>query len=156
MIEIKQKPEHNNASVSIAIVVSEFNTDITAALLSGALKRLIALGVDEGRITVVYVPGAIEIPLIAQRLLETKSHAAVIALGVVIRGDTNHYDYVCNQVSDGCQRVALDTKLPVVFGVLTVDNEQQAKERVGGKEGHKGIEAADTALTMHHLLQQIF
>jgi 6,7-dimethyl-8-ribityllumazine synthase len=97
----------------------------------------------------------VEIPLVAQSLAKTGRFAAIICLGAVIRGETGHYDYVCGQVSDGCQRVALDNDLPIIFGVLTTDNEEQALDRVGGRHGHKGREAADTAVTMISLLCQI-
>lgn len=137
-----------NSYMKIAIVVAEFNADITEKLLAGALSRLIEVGVDENHIHVIKVPGAVEIPLVAKLLAQQKKYHAIICLGAVIRGDTDHYDYVCQQVSNGCQRVMLDFDLPVLFGVLTTDNEEQALERVGGKHGHKGMDCADAAVAM--------
>ena len=133
---------------NIAIIVSEFNQAITSKLLSGALERLQARGVAKDHIHVVHVPGAVEIPLTAQLLAKSKKYAAIICLGAVIRGDTDHYDYVCQQVSNGCQKVMLEQELPVIFGILTTNTVEQAEDRVGGKEGHKGHDAADAALVM--------
>lgn len=131
-----------------AIVCSEFNELISAKLLQGAHERLIELGVAADNITVVKVPGAVEIPFAAQLLAKSKNYAAIICVGAVIRGETGHYDYVCEQVSQGCQRIMLDYAIPVIFGVLTTDTERQAEDRVGGRVGHKGREAADTAIAM--------
>lgn len=141
-------------NTQIAIVVSEFNQEITKKLLEGALLRLSQLGVDEKQLKVVHVPGAVEIPLTAKLLARSKKYAAVICLGAVIRGDTTHYDYVCQQVSAGCQRVMLELEIPIVFGVLTTEDEQQAYDRVGGKEGHKGMDAADVAVRMIAITQE--
>src|SRR5262249_4934638 len=102
----------------------------------------------------VWVPGAIEIPIMVQRLAKTTRYEAIIALGAVIRGETTHYDYVCQQVSYGCQRLALDYNLPVIFGVLTTDTEEQALDRVGGQHGHKGRDAVDTAIEMVKVLRK--
>lgn len=140
---------------NVAIVRSRFNEGITDKLLAGALQRLTELGFSAAQITAVDVPGAVELPLIAQRFAQTKKYQAIIALGAVIRGETTHYDYVCEQASQGCQQVMLTYDLPVVFGVLTTENEQQALDRVGGKHGHKGVEAADVAVEMVRLLQTI-
>lgn len=141
------------SELSIAVVVSLFNEEITALLLEGALQRLNELGVEERNLKIVKVPGAIEIPLTAKFLAKSRKYQAVICLGAVIRGETSHYDYVCSQVSEGCQRVMMDYELPVIFGVLTTENEEQAKERVGGKHGHKGRDAADAAVHMVATLQ---
>jgi 6,7-dimethyl-8-ribityllumazine synthase len=138
----------------IAIVVSQFNPSITHALLTGTLKRLNTHGINEEHIKVVHVPGAIEIPLTAKRLAQSKQFAAIICLGAIIRGDTDHYDYVCQQVSYGCMQVMLETDTPLVFGILTTKNVKQARARIGGKEGHKGEDAADTAIAMAKLMQQ--
>lgn len=138
-----------------AIVVSEFNTDITSKLLSGALEQLQSKGVNSGCIDVIRVPGAVEIPLTAKLLAKTERYAAIICLGAVIRGDTDHYDYVCQQVSYGCQKVMLKYEVPVIFGVLTTNNEQQALDRVGGKEGHKGKDAADAAIAMVDVVNKV-
>jgi 6,7-dimethyl-8-ribityllumazine synthase len=132
--------------------MSEFNTEITSRLLEGAIKRLQALSSKEAHI--VRVPGAIEIPLMAQHLARSKHYDAIVALGAVIRGETTHYDYVCQQVSNGCQKVSLEHHLPVIFGILTTENELQALERTGGRQGHKGQEAIDAAFQMIHLLRQ--
>lgn len=137
----------------VAIVVSHFNIAITQKLLEGASARLHELGVENE--TVVWVPGAVEIPLIAQHLARSNRYHAIIALGAVIRGETSHYDYVCQQVSNGCQKVALESHLPIIFGVLTTDNEEQAHARIGGTHGHKGRESADAAYQMIALLGQL-
>ncbi|HVT62980.1 MAG TPA: 6,7-dimethyl-8-ribityllumazine synthase [Legionellaceae bacterium] len=139
----------------VALVVSEFNRDITLALQEGAVERLLKRGIAESNIMVVTVPGAIEIPLIVQRLALLKHYSAIIALGAVIRGETSHYDYVCQQVSQGCQQMALTYDIPVIFGVLTTESDAQAWDRLGGNFGHKGIEAADTALAMIQIGQQL-
>ncbi len=138
-----------------AIVVSEFNANITDELFNGAYHRLLEHGISEQDIYIANVPGAVEIPLVAKLLAETGKYKAIICLGAVIRGDTDHYDYVCDQVSMGCQRVMLDYNLPVIFGVLTTNNMQQALDRVGGKEGHKGIYSADAAIHMTALVAEI-
>jgi 6,7-dimethyl-8-ribityllumazine synthase len=145
----------NETTFSIAIVVSLFNEEITSLLLEGALERLKELGVKEKNITVVKVPGAIEIPLTAKLLAKSKKYQALICLGAVIRGETSHYDYVCAQVSEGCQQVMMAYELPVIFGVLTTENEEQAKARVGGSQGHKGREAAEAALHMVATLEAL-
>lgn len=143
------------SKISIALVVSRFNEEITQALMDGAIERLQERGIAEHALTLVEVPGAVEIPLTVKKLLQLGRFDAVIALGAVIRGDTTHYDYVCQQVSDGCQRVMLMHDVPVVFGILTTENEAQAWDRLGGSHGHKGRDAADCALSMHSILRQI-
>jgi 6,7-dimethyl-8-ribityllumazine synthase len=135
----------------IAVVASRFNDHVTKPLLEGALATLRELGLDE--VPVWWVPGAFEIPLVAQRL--AANHDAVVCLGAVIRGDTPHFDYVAGECASGLRQVALDTGTPVVFGVLTVDTLEQAHERVGGSEGHKGEEAARTAVEMVSVLRQV-
>lgn len=139
----------------MAIIVSLYNTEITDALLEGALSHLLKAGVASDDITIIKVPGAVEIPLVAKLLAKKGQYAVIIALGAVVRGETSHYDYVCEQVSRGCQEVALAFDIPVVFGVLTTENEEQAWERLGGEHGHKGIEAAECALAMHSIVQQL-
>lgn len=131
----------------IGVVTSRFNSSITEGLEMGCYQRLLDLGVRAEHIVRVRVPGAVEIPLAALKLLD-KDCDAVIALGAVIRGETTHYDYVCNSVERGCSEVMLRTKKPVVFGVLTTENEQQAEDRVGGAHGHKGKDAAEVAVEM--------
>jgi 6,7-dimethyl-8-ribityllumazine synthase len=144
-----------NHTSNIAIIVSDFNSHITEKLLEGALAHLWENGKIGDDITVVHVPGAVEIPLVAKALALTRQYAAIIALGAVIRGETGHYDFVCEQASQGCQKVMLDQLIPVIFGVLTTENEEQAQDRIGGKRGHKGREAAETALQMIRIMAAI-
>jgi len=139
----------------IAIIVSRFNSEITQRLSEGALARFKELKPELAAPPVYWVPGAVEIPLIAERLAGSGQYAAIICLGAVIRGETTHYDYVCQQVSYGCQRVALDHKLPVIFGVLTTEDEEQALARTGGAHGHKGRDAVDAAFEMIELCSTI-
>jgi 6,7-dimethyl-8-ribityllumazine synthase len=156
MQHIKADLNNSKTSFPIAIIVSKFNYEITHELLQGTLKRLTATyGFNEVDITVVEVPGAVEIPLIAKLLAKKNKYGAIITLGAVIRGETTHYDYVCQLVSEGCQRVTLEFDIPVVFGVLTTENEAQAWDRLGGNHGHKGADAADCALEMHSILKQL-
>lgn len=140
---------------NIAVVVSRFNEEITQKLQDGAISRLNELGFTAEQIQIVNVPGAVEIPITAQRLAKTKQYEAIIALGAVIQGETKHFDYVCQQVSYGCQHIALTYDIPVVFGVLTTDTVEQAYARVGGEYGHKGQEAADTAFELVKILREI-
>ena len=139
----------------IAIIVSRFNEEIVQRLLDGALERLAELNIPDDLITVIWVPGAVEIPIVAQRLARTENYEVIIALGCVIRGETNHYEYVCEQVSSGCQRVALSNNVPVVFAVLTTENDQQAMDRAGGSHGNKGRDAVDAAFEILAVLRQI-
>ncbi|HSW70671.1 MAG TPA: 6,7-dimethyl-8-ribityllumazine synthase, partial [Gammaproteobacteria bacterium] len=124
-------------------------------LLEGALKRLAEEAWSAEQIKIVQVPGAIEIPLIAKLLAKSNKYQALICLGAVIRGETNHYDCVCSQVSEGCRQVMMSYELPVIFGILTTENEEQARARVGGKQGHKGREAAEAALAMMQVMQSL-
>ena len=140
---------------AIALIVSRFNLDVTTALYQGAIQRLQEQGFAEHQITIAWVAGAIEIPIVAKQLAKQERYEALVALGAVIRGETSHYDYVCQQVSYGCQRVALECDIPVIFGVLTTENEQQALARCGGAEGHKGKDAIDTAIETVSVLRQI-
>lgn len=137
------------------IVVSRFNDFITKDLVAGCLDALTRHGADEKDITVVRVPGAFEIPSVAQKLAKAKSYDAVICLGTVIRGSTPHFDYIASEVSKGIASVSLDTGLPVIFGVITADTIEQAIERAGAKEGNKGRDAALSAIEMANLLAQI-
>jgi len=140
---------------SIAIVVSQFNQDVTGALLTGALQKLQELNIPQENIRVVKVPGAVEIPVTAKHLAKTGDYGAVICFGAVIYGETDHYDYVCQQVSYGCQRVALDTDVPVIFGVLTTKTRELALARAGGEHSNAGAECVDAALHMIKTLAQI-
>lgn len=143
-----------NQMSAIGVVVSEFNEPVTKKLHDGALAQLEARGVPKDAVSVFWVPGAVEIPLMLQTLARTGRYQALVALGAVIRGETGHYDYVCQQVSEGCQQVSLAHELPIAFGVLTTDNAQQALDRAGGAKGNKGAEAVDVVLRMLELIEQ--
>ena len=134
------------------IVVSRFNEFIGGKLLSGAIDELKRHGVDEANIDVVWCPGAFEIPLVAKKCANTGNYSAIITLGAVIKGSTSHYDYVCAEVSKGVASVSLETGIPVIFGVLTTDNIEQAIERSGTKAGNKGSDAAKSAIEMANLM----
>jgi 6,7-dimethyl-8-ribityllumazine synthase len=136
-----------------AIAVARFNHDITEQLLEGAEAMLRKH--DAAGVTIAWVPGAFELPLTAKRFASSGNVDAVICLGAVIRGETANFEYVAGEAASGITRAALDTEVPVIFGVLTVDNREQALERLGGKEGHKGEEAALTAIEMVSLLRRI-
>ena len=138
-----------------AIVVGRFNDFITSKLLAGSLDGLKRHGVNEADIDVAWVPGAYEIPLIAKKLAATGKYNAIIALGAVIRGSTSHYDYVCNEVAKGIASVSLTHEIPVIFGVLTTENIEQAIERAGTKSGNKGYDAALSAIEMANLVKLI-
>jgi 6,7-dimethyl-8-ribityllumazine synthase len=140
---------------SIGLVAGRFNELVTAKLVSGAREALIRHGVDETRITEVWVPGAFEIPMAAHRMASTGRFAALVALGCVIRGATAHFDYVCSACVQGVTQVSMQFGLPVTLGVLTTDTMDQALERAGGKAGNKGADAAAAALEMADLLQRI-
>lgn len=135
-----------------AAVVSRFNEFISGRLLGGAKDALVRHGVAEENLDVAWVPGAFEIPLVAKKLAQTGEYAAVICLGAVIRGATPHFDYVAAEVSKGIAAVSLDTGVPVIFGVITADNLEQAIERAGTKSGNKGFDAAVAAIEMANLV----
>ena len=141
--------------VRFAVVASRFNELVTQRLLDGALDTLARHGVADDRVTVAWCPGAFEIPVVAKALAASGGYDAVICLGDVIRGATAHFDHVAGGVASGVQRAALDTGVPVLFGVLTVDTIEQALERAGTKAGNKGAEAAIGALEMVSLLRQL-
>ena len=138
----------NGAGMRIGIVVSEWNNEITGALLNGAIKTLLENGVTENDILVSYVPGSFELTTGSQFLCEDKSIDAVIALGCVIQGETRHFDFICDAVAHGITNVALKYNKPVIFGLLTTNTQQQAIDRSGGKHGNKGDEAGITAIKM--------
>jgi len=138
-----------------AIVVSRFNEFITNKLLSGAVDCLVRHGADEGKITVVWVPGACEITQAAKKISKSGKYAAIICLGAVIRGQSSHYDYVCQQVSRGIAQINYDSDTPAVFGVLTCETLEQAVERAGTKMGNAGADAATTAMEMANLMEQL-
>jgi 6,7-dimethyl-8-ribityllumazine synthase len=134
-------------SLRVAVVVARFNSEITERLHAAAVARLIQLGVPLASIVTSWVPGAFEIPLMAKAHLRAGADA-VLALGCVIRGETTHYESVCNAVERGCTMVQLEFARPVVFGVVTTENVEQARDRAGGRHGNKGAEAADVAIEM--------
>lgn len=138
-----------------AIIVGRFNEFIGNKLLDGALDGLRRHGVQDSEIDILYVPGAFEMPIVAKKCADSKKYDSVICLGAVIRGATSHYDYVCAEVSKGIANVSLNTGIPVIFGVLTTDNIEQAIERAGTKAGNKGYEAALSAIEMVNLLEEI-
>lgn len=141
--------------LKFAIVISRFNELIGNKLLSGAMDALVRHGAADGEITVAWVPGAFEIPMVAQKLASSGKYNAVICLGAVIRGATPHFDYVAAEVSKGIAKVGLDTGMPVIFGVLTTDTIEQAVERAGAKAGNKGWDAAVAAIEMANLAKAL-
>ena len=141
--------------IKVGIVAARFNQFIVSKLLEGALDGLIRHDVSEDDIEVAYVPGAFEIPLIAAKMARSGKFDAVICLGAVIRGATSHYDYVCNEVSKGIAAITLETGIPVMFGVLTTENIEQAIERAGSKAGNKGYDCALGAIEMVNLIREM-
>ena len=139
----------------VGIVASRFNSFIVEKLLEGAVDGLVRHGVEENHITACWVPGAFESPLTAQKMAQSNKYDAVICVGAVIRGSTSHYDYVCNEVSKGIAAVGLQTGKPVLFGVVTTENIEQAIERSGSKAGNKGYDCALAAIEMVNLMGQI-
>ncbi|MCC0638028.1 MULTISPECIES: 6,7-dimethyl-8-ribityllumazine synthase [unclassified Clostridioides] len=139
--------------LKIGIINSRFNEFITSKLLSGAQDCLLRHDVTQENIEVVWVPGAFEIPLVAQKMSKSGKYDAIICLGCVIRGATSHYDYVCSEVSKGIAKVSLDNELPVIFGIVTTENIEQAIERAGTKAGNKGYDCAMNALEMANLFK---
>jgi 6,7-dimethyl-8-ribityllumazine synthase len=138
----------------LAIVVSRFNSFITERLLSGALDALGRAGADEKRIEIVRVPGSFEIPVAAKRLAQTGRYDALVTLGCIIRGETQHFEYISAEVTRGIQLAAIETGVPIAFGVLTTDDLEQAIDRAGAKSGNKGAEAALSAVEMANLLKR--
>ena len=143
------------AGMKVAVVASRFNEIIVKKLLDGAVDGLVRHGVKEEDITAVWVPGAFEIPLLADKLASSGNYDAIIAVGAVIRGATSHYDYVCNEVSKGVAQVGLKTGVPVLFGVITTENIEQAIERAGSKAGNKGYDCAISAVEMVNLIKKL-
>jgi 6,7-dimethyl-8-ribityllumazine synthase len=141
--------------LSLAIVVSRFNRLVTDRLLAGAHDALARHGVELEKVDVAWVPGSVELPLVARRLAGRGRYDAIICLGAVIRGETPHFDHVAGQAAAGITRVALDTGVPTIFGVITANTLAQALERAGGKAGNKGYDAVVTAIEMANLLEQI-
>ena len=142
-------------NVRIGIVVARFNEFITSKLLGGALDTLKRHDVHEDSIDVAWVPGAFEIPLIASKMAKSGKYDAVICLGAIIRGSTSHYDLVCNEAAKGIAQASMQTGIPVMFGVITTENIEQAIERAGSKAGNKGSECAEGAIEMINLIREI-
>ena len=141
--------------MKFGIVIARFNEFISGKLLSGCLDGLKRHGVEDKNLDLVWSPGAFEIPLLAKKMAASKKYDAVICLGAVIRGSTPHFDYVAAEVSKGVAQVGLESGLPVIFGVLTTDNLEQAIERAGTKSGNKGFDAALAAIEMANLMKEI-
>lgn len=141
--------------MKVGIIASRFNEFIVSKLLSGAVDGLVRHGVAEENITAAWVPGAFEIPAVAQKMAASGKYDAVICVGTVIRGATSHYDYVCNEVSKGIAQVGLQTGVPVLFGIVTTENIEQAIERAGTKAGNKGYDCALSAIEMVNLMESL-
>lgn len=141
--------------LKIGIVAGRFNDFITNQLINGAEGALVSHRVASDDIDLVYVPGAFEIPLVAKKMAESEKYDAIIALGCVIRGSTTHYDYVCNQSAKGILEAGLTTDVPVIFGVVTTENIEQAIERAGTKMGNKGVDSANAAIEMANLMNEL-
>ena len=146
---------YEGEGLKVAIVASRFNEFITTKLIGGAEDCLLRHGVDADDISLAWVPGAFEIPLIAKKLADSKKYDAVICVGAVIRGDTSHYDLVCNESAKGIAQVELATGIPVLFGVITTENIEQAIARAGSKAGNKGYDCALSAIEMVNLMKQL-
>ncbi|MCE5636495.1 6,7-dimethyl-8-ribityllumazine synthase [Staphylococcus pseudintermedius] len=152
---MKFEGQLDGKGLKIGVVVSRFNDLITGRLLDGAQDALRRHQVAEDSIDVAYVPGAFELPIVAKKMAQTGKYDAVVTLGCVIRGATSHYDYVCNEAAKGIAKASDDTGVPVIFGVLTTENIEQAIERAGTKAGNKGAESAVGAIEMANLLRQM-
>lgn len=142
------------SGIKVGIVAARFNEFIVSKLVSGAEDACVRHGVNTDDIEIAWVPGAFEIPLVAKKMAKSGKYDAVICLGAVIKGSTSHYDYVCAEVSKGVASVSLETEVPVIFGVLTTDNIEQAIERAGTKAGNKGYDVACTAIEMVNLMKK--
>ena len=142
------------SNIKVGIIAARFNEFIVSRLVGGAQDALVRHGVNDDDISVAYVPGAFEIPLAAKKMAQSGKYDAVICLGAVIKGATSHYDYVCAEVSKGVASVSLETGVPVLFGVLTTDNIEQAIERAGTKAGNKGYDVACSAIEMVNLFKE--
>lgn len=152
---MKFEGQLNGKGLKIGVVVSRFNDLITGRLLDGLQDALRRHQVEEDDVDVAYVPGAFELPIVAKKMAQTGKYDAVVTLGCVIRGATSHYDYVCNEAAKGIAKASDDTGIPVIFGVLTTENIEQAIERAGTKAGNKGAESAVGAIEMANLLRQM-
>lgn len=143
------------SNLKFGIIIGRFNEFIGGKLLTGALDALKRHGAEDDDISIAWVPGAFEIPLIAKKMAKSQNYDAIICLGAVIRGSTPHFDYVSNEVSKGVAHVSLETEIPVIFGVLTTDTIEQAIERAGTKAGNKGYDAAVTAIEMANMIKEL-
>lgn len=141
--------------MTFGIVVAEWNPEITMAMCKASLKTLAKYGAEKGNVSIIYAPGSFELPMVAQLLAEKKCFNAIICLGCIIQGETKHFDFIAESVANGIQDVSLKYNTPVIFGVLTPNNMQQAKDRAGGKYGNKGEDAAIAAIKMAHLHKTI-
>jgi 6,7-dimethyl-8-ribityllumazine synthase len=154
-----QAPVYSKSTIPraarIGIVAARFNDQLVSALLEGCIKRLKELGIQQNRVVIERVPGAFEIPVAAKAMCRTKKYSAIICLGAVVRGETPHFDFVAGQCAGGIARVALEEMIPVILGVLTTNNEKQARERLGGKHGHAGRNAAEAAVEMIAVMNRI-
>lgn len=155
MMEMLKEGNLLGSGLKFGIVAARFNEFITSKLLGGAYDALSRHGVDKENITTAWVPGAFEIPLIAQKMAESEKFDAVICLGAVIRGATTHYDLVCGEAAKGIAQVSLKTGVPVMFGVITTENIEQAVERAGTKAGNKGFDVAVSAIEMVNLIKEL-
>jgi len=156
MSDIKQIEADGNVSDSrVALVVSRYNNFIVDRLLEGCINTLVNAGIKRANIRLIMVPGAFEIPVAVKRLADSTKVDAIITLGAIIRGETPHFDIIANECARGIGSIAIETSLPVIFGVLTVDNVEQAMDRSGDEESNKGSEAAQTAVEMISVLRQI-
>jgi 6,7-dimethyl-8-ribityllumazine synthase len=142
-------------TVRVAVVAARFNMEIVDELLAGCMRRLEELGIEPSRVEIHRVPGAFELPVAARMLARTRRFSSIVCLGCIIRGDTPHFDYVAGEAARGIQQVALEENMPVIFGVLTTNTEEQAQQRIGGSHGHYGERAAEAAAEMMALMMRI-
>lgn len=147
--------ELNATGLKFAVIVSRFNSIITERLLAGALDALARTGCDPNNVRLIKVPGSWELPVVARELAQQKKHDAIICLSAVIRGDTPHYEYIAAEAAKGLAQLAMETRVPVAFGVLTCDTLEQAIDRAGAKSGNKGFDAAMTAVEMGNLMRRL-
>lgn len=147
--------DNDGSDLNVAIIVSEFNKSITENLLEGTLKALLDNGVFEKDIYIIKVPGAFEIPLLSYKLASSGKFDVLVCIGAVIRGETGHYDFVASEAARGISRSSIDTGIPIIFGILTTDNVQQAVDRSGGKYGNKGYDCGISAIQMANIFKSI-
>jgi len=155
MVNVFEGNLYANQDDKFCIVISRFNDFIGSKLLEGAIDTFKRLNVKDENIDVVWVPGAFEVPLMAQKVAKLKKYNAIVALGAIIKGSTDHYDFVCSELSKGIANVSMNYDIPVLFGVLTTDNLEQAIERAGTKAGNKGAQCAQSAVEMANVMKKI-